>query len=115
VVFSLLAITFSSCYYDVEEELYATIECDTQMITYSGDVLPILQSECYVCHNAASNFGNITLEGYNNLIKYVNTGQFLGAINHESGFSPMPKNKAQLISCNIEKIAMWISEGAPNN
>ena len=115
LIFLLISSFSASCYYDVEEELYPTLECQTQDVTYSNQVLSILQSNCYTCHSAAQNFGNITLEGYDNVLQYVNNGELLGAIKHEPGFSPMPKNQAQLLECDIEKIEKWVLEGAPNN
>ena len=116
-LFILLATVFSmqSCYYDVEEELYGTTECTTGNVTYSGEVLTIIKNNCYRCHDAANNFGNVTLEGYSNLKIYVDSGQLLGAIKWETGFSQMPKNSPQLIMCDIEKIETWVAQGAPDN
>ena len=112
----ILIISLStSCYYDVEEELYPSLECQTENITYSNQVLSIIEEACYKCHDAARNFGNITLEGYSELKKYVDNGQLLGAIRHDAGYSPMPKNEAQLLECDIEKIEAWVNVGAPNN
>lgn len=110
-----LGVSMQACYYDVEEEIYPTLECSTENITYSGEVLTIIKNKCYKCHDAASNNGNITLEGYSNLKKYVDSGQLLGAIQHKPGFSPMPKNEAQLVECDISKIETWVNQGAPQN
>ena len=117
IVFSLLIalLAFSSCYYDVEEEIYPTTECETTGVTYSAVVLPIIDRNCYACHDAANNFGGITLEGYDLLKRFVDDGSLLGGIRHESGFSPMPKNRAQLLDCEIAKIEAWINEGALDN
>ena len=111
----LLMIVCSSCYYDVEEELYLSIECSTTDMSYQNDILPIISNNCFNCHNAASNFGGVTLEGFSTLKTYVDNGQLLGVIKHESGFSPMPKNSPKLLECEIEKIDAWINSGAPNN
>lgn len=112
----LFIFSFSvGCYYDVEEELYPTLECQTEEVTYSNEVVSIIEKACFKCHDAANNFANITLEGYDNLKKYVDNGQLLGAIRHDVGFSPMPKNEAQLLECDIEKIEAWIAKGALNN
>ena len=108
-------ILFTSCYYDSEEDLYPMLGCDTTNVTYSATVLPILQQNCYVCHSAAANNGNITLEGYTNLKRFVDNGQFLGAIKHLPGFSAMPQNAPKLLECNIEKIEVWVNDGAPDN
>lgn len=105
----------TSCYYDVEEEIYPTLECVTENVNYSDEVLSIISTNCYSCHNAASNFGNVTLEGYSALKTYVDDGRLLGVIRHESGFSPMPKNQPQLVECDIAKIEAWVAAGAPNN
>jgi len=113
----LLAIVMlsSGCYYDVEEELYPTIECQTDEMSYLDDILPILEAECFVCHSAAANFGNITLEGYSETKKHVDSGGLLGTVRHDSGYSPMPKNQAMLLECEIEKIEAWIQDGAMDN
>lgn len=113
VVIGLISI--SSCYYDVEEEIYPTIDCLTDDMSYVNDILPIISDNCFRCHDAANNFGNITLEGYDLLKSRVDNGQLLGAIKHEEGFSPMPQNATKLLDCNIEKIEAWINNGAPNN
>lgn len=111
-----LALLFTGCYYDVEEELYPSIDCDTEQMSYANDILPIIQDNCYQCHRQNGNQGaGIVLEGYTNLAVYVESGQLLGVVKHQSGFSPMPKNAPQLPSCNIEKIEAWIMAGAENN
>ncbi|MCB0621632.1 MAG: hypothetical protein KDC43_27785 [Saprospiraceae bacterium] len=104
-----------SCYYDNEEELYPFVECDTTAVTYTETVLPVLENNCYVCHSAAANLGGITLEGYQNLLTYVNSGRFLGAIRRQEGFSPMPQNASQLPDCTLDQIEAWINLGAPEN
>jgi len=116
-LFLILGLTWltTACYYDVEEELYPTLECSTDNINYSEEVLAIISTNCYSCHNAASNFGNITLEGYAALKARVDNGQLLKVIRHESGVSPMPQNQPQLVACDIAKIEAWVAAGAPNN
>lgn len=104
-----------ACYYDVEEELYVDTGCDTDNVTYTETILPILEANCYSCHSESLNTGNVTLEGYSKLKVTVDSGRFLGAIRHESGFAPMPENQPQLASCTIEKIEAWVAAGAPNN
>jgi hypothetical protein len=110
-----LMLSLPACYYDVEEEIYPILECDTQNVSYSGVVLNIISNNCYSCHDANSNFGNVTLEGYTALKTYVDNGKLLGVIRHEAGFSPMPQNQPQLVECNIAKIEAWIDAGAPDN
>ena len=107
------ALLLGSCYYDVEEELYPTLECNTVNVTYSAVVEPIIKAKCYKCHSAAINSGNITLEGYAQLKVFAADGSLLGAIKHSPGYSPMPKNEAQMVECDIAKVEAWVAAGAP--
>jgi hypothetical protein len=111
----VLAISFfGSCYYNNAEDLLGTANCDTTNVTYSITVNKILTDYCTSCHSDASLQGGITLEGYDNVKKYVDNGSLIGSIN-QVGFSPMPKGSAKLSDCDISKIQKWISDGAPNN
>lgn len=108
-------LLIAGCYYDVEEEIYPRTGCQTEDLSYTRDIAPLLQRQCLDCHRASANFGNVTLEGYDNVLRYVESGQLLGVIRHEPGFSPMPKDRPQLVACEIEKIETWIADGAPDN
>lgn len=103
------------CYYDTEEDLYPTLNCNTTSVSFSSDVQPILNNNCIVCHSAAANLGNITLEGHSAVLKYVNDGTLLGSIKHLSGYSAMPQGASKMNACNIAKIESWINAGSPNN
>lgn len=112
----MLLMTEFSCAYNVEDELYPPVICDTISVTYSGSVLPIVEKNCYMCHsNENVNVSEILLEGYSNIIVKVNDGKLLAAIRHETGAPPMPKDRPQLDKCDILKIEKWIAEGAPDN
>ena len=113
--FAVLAMVFTSCYYDVAEVLYPPTNCVTDNMSYASDIAPILQTNCYVCHSETANNGNVTLEGHANVINYVNSGQLMGAIKHQPGFTAMPQNSTPLSSCEISKIEQWIVQGAQNN
>ena len=108
-------VVVSGCYYDSEERLYPSTECVTANISLQTNIVPILQRNCYSCHSAAVNNGNITLEGYSELIKHVNSGKLLGVINHNPGFKEMPRNAPKMASCEIAKIEQWVADGAKNN
>lgn len=111
----LLMIIFTQCYYDKEDILYGEEMCLTENMSYTNDIVPILETHCLTCHNQGSNFGNVTLEGHSNLQIFANNGRLLGAITHMEGFSPMPQGNPQLSSCQIEKISAWITQGTLNN
>lgn len=113
LIFAVLAI--SSCYYDSEEDLYPADACNADNISFQNDIQPILLANCLVCHSAAANLGNVNMEGYTAVLKYVNNGSFLGSVQHGSGFSPMPKSAPKMDACRISKIQSWIQAGSPNN
>ena len=116
-VFSSLLL-LSACYYDIEEELYPEPEgttCDTDNVSFSATVVPILQSNCYACHAADIALGGIILEGHSEVLKVANDGRLFGVIAHELGFSPMPQGAPQLLECEIDKIGAWIDSGALDN
>ena len=108
-----------SCQYDNEEDLYIDLPtCDTVNVIYSKSVKPILSGSCYSCHavsNAPTLGSGIDLETYTELMVQIDNGRLLGAINHASGFSPMPKAEAKLDDCSIDIIEEWINQGAVND
>lgn len=110
----------TGCYYDKEEELYPPQNCDTSNVTYSLTIAPIISNRCFACHSNANaqNFGGgISFEGHVNIAAYLTTSanNFIGAINHFNGFSPMPPASPKLTPCNINQIEKWIADGFPNN
>ncbi len=116
IKFLLMGMVFmSSCYYDAAETLYPATDCVTANMSYKTNILPILQFNCYVCHSADVNSGNVNLEGYNQVLLSVNNGKLLGSIKHASGFKDMPQNAPKLVACEIAKVEQWITDGAPNN
>lgn len=118
LIFMICGLFIFSCYYDNEEELYEDNICNTENISYSNDIIPILNRNCQLCHSAttANTLGaGFNLEGYDNLKIHVASGALLGSVKHEAGWSPMPKGAGKIPNCDIEKIQSWINNGSPNN
>ena len=87
-------------------------ECITENVTYSDDIESIL-SGCTAssCHGSGSSVGS--LDGYEDAKTFAGFGRILGALRHEPGFSPMPKNRDKLDDCSIAKVEAWIEAGFP--
>lgn len=117
LVLSLFVFGFSSCLSDVEEDLIPedVITCNTDNVTFSGDVLPLIQANCYQCHDAASSTAGVNLEGYDQIKASAISGKLIGVIDHQPGFPQMPRNSAKLPLCDIESIKKWIDDGTPQN
>ncbi|RMG16056.1 MAG: hypothetical protein D6730_25595 [Bacteroidetes bacterium] len=127
-IYGLLAafsvvLSLSACVYNNEEELYPQTNppadtCGITSVSYSRDVVPILQNNCYSCHSSANAPGlgsGIVLEGYANAKTLADNGRLKGAIEWEAGFSRMPRGGAQLPECLRKTITTWIANGSPNN
>jgi hypothetical protein len=113
ILATIISLSVPSCYYDNEQELYGTTTCDTTAVSYANDIVPILENNCYGCHdNGNFSISNAQFDNYNLLKTYATGGGLIGRINDVS--SPMPP--AQLMDeCNRNIIKAWVEAGAPNN
>jgi hypothetical protein len=106
----------SSCYYDKSELVYPPNNnpCDTSDVSYQNDIVNILSTNCYACHGGdASSGSGIKLDSYNN-VKMMSLA-IVPVIQHDPGFTQMPKGGSKLSDCNIAKIRTWVRNGSPNN
>lgn len=111
----IVLVSATGCYYDKEEKLYPQTVCDTATITYSSSVVPILLSNCTVCHGGNTPSAGIKLDTYAGVKVQADNGRLWGAVSQATSFSPMPKNGAKLNTCNLTKIKKWLDAGALNN
>ena len=103
-----------SCQNLNEEDLFGA-QCDTVNVSYSADIEAILQGRCLHCHYDNSPITPFSLQGYDNVLIRVNTGQLEAAVNHRAGSPQMPKDGPKLPECELSRINKWIREGAANN
>ena len=118
ITFFLLTVgLFSSCYYDVESELYPNKPaCDTLNVTYKLTIKPILErNNCLNCHNTGLNSGGVNLDNYSSLAPTIASGKLLSSVNHDGKASKMPQGGAKIPDCDLKKIEIWIKNGAPDN
>jgi len=112
-------ISVISCSKQSEDRLQAVTPtpCDTTSVSYSTDIVPILQNNCYSCHGNGNTAGSggILLDGYTNLNKWAGNGYLVGNVTHAPGYVPMPYGLPALPSCEINKIVAWVHQGALNN
>lgn len=115
--FVLVAVLMTSCTYHNEEEYFGanTNSCDTINMSFTTNILPVLENNCFACHNSTDRSGGITLDQYNGVKSAAESGRLLGAIKHEMNFSNMPKSAAKLDDCTINQIEAWINQGTPDN
>jgi hypothetical protein len=94
--------------------------CDTTIVGYTKDILPILQQFCYSCHgngNTAFSDG-INLEGsdsgYMEVSGWAKGGFVVGNVTYAPGYIGMPYGKPRLDDCEVNKIIAWVNRQFPH-
>jgi hypothetical protein len=82
-------------------------------VSYTSDIVPVLQTNCYSCHSTSDNSSGILLDNYNSLRYYAENGYLYGVISHAGGYRPMPDDGGKISDCNIALIKKWIDTGTP--
>ena len=99
---------------DSKKENLLDPECNTPSpVNFGTTIAPVIQSNCFSCHNNSFKLGNVSLEGIANVRNVAASGKLLGVITHAPGFAKMPKGGAKLDACTIQAIEKWIADGTP--
>jgi hypothetical protein len=84
---------------------------DTNRLTYSAFVAPLLQNYCLPCH-ASPGSGGINLDNLNDVKAQAQSGDLLSVIiGGAQQITMPPPPKKQLDSCEIKVIDLWIQSG----
>ena len=113
-VVMLGSVLLSSCYYDIEEDLYPE-GCETaQVVSFEANVQPIVDLNCAVsgCHVDGGEAPGV-LSSYAGVKDFVNSGDFESRV-FNSPDDPMPPS-GELGECDQELILRWINQGALDN
>jgi len=112
IVYIVIAIVLTGCYKDNEETLYGEVTCDTTSVSFSNDILPIIEMNCTVtgCHVAGGRAPGI-YENYNQIKAKVDDGKFKDRVLVQQDMPP----GTPLTECQILYITKWLNDGAPNN
>ncbi|THU39568.1 hypothetical protein FAM09_13780 [Niastella caeni] len=89
--------------------------CDTTVFTFSGAVMPLMNTYCKGCHNPASLGGGVDLSTYAGVKASAASGRLPGSIKQATGYKPMPQGGNKLSDCQIQQVEKWIQAGTPNN
>ncbi|MCB0524416.1 MAG: hypothetical protein R3A50_14275 [Saprospiraceae bacterium] len=112
VILVAISFTQTSCYYDNEQDLYGTGNCDTSLVSYNTDIKPIIDANCISCHAPGGEEENSPLLTYDDLKKYTGNNDMVDRVNGTSSLMP-PSGKMN--SCNVSLITAWVNQGALNN
>lgn len=107
----LLSVGLMQC----KKEDIQVYDCTGVAPTYNSTVKAILDASCASagCHNAASKAKGIDLSSYAQAKNTIAKDNFLGAIQHKSGYDAMPKGSAKLDDATIRILSCWVQNGLP--
>lgn len=110
-----IVLYLAGCSKDSADKLSGGTNCDTVNVSYSTQVVDILQNNCYSCHSTATPPTGIRLDTYANLKVFVDNGFLVDAVTQNGLVTPMPYGLPKLPSCEVNTIVAWVNQGAPNN
>jgi uncharacterized membrane protein len=91
-------------------------------VSFSKDVLPILQKRCVKCHGGEKTEEGLVLKTYADVIAGSSNGPVITPGDVADSFlikqittGKMPKNEPRLLPAEIRTISAWVASGAPNN
>jgi len=98
-----------------KEDTPDTVDCTGLTPTYTSDIKTILDASCAKsgCHDATSMANNINLSTYTSARNVSQGNRFLGAVQHKSGFMPMPQDGPKLSQDKIDLLTCWVQNGSP--
>ena len=110
--------------------LFVAAGCAEKQVSFSKDVMPILEKNCLGCHKAGGTgyiASGLSMESYDNLMKGTKFGPVITPgysfsstlqilVEHKADSSiNMPRDLPRLSQDNIELLGKWINQGAKNN
>jgi mono/diheme cytochrome c family protein len=90
----------------------AQTACDTMQVRYTSHIAKIMNNYCVGCHNNTLASGNVRLNDFASVRSQAINGRLLGAVEHRSGFVPMPQGGNKLSACDIRKLQIWVAAGS---
>lgn len=110
-----LVFYLAGCAKESADKLSGSATCDTTHVSYSTQIVDILQNNCYSCHSGATPPTGIRLDTYANLKVFADNGFLVSAVTHDGVVTPMPYGLPKLPACEVNTIVAWVNQGAPNN
>jgi hypothetical protein len=90
--------------------------CDTSNVSYSTQVVAVLENNCYTCHKGAGASSGVDFSSYDAFKGWAGSTPYLiGDITHTPGYTPMPYGLPKLSDCDVNTILAWIHQGMQNN
>jgi hypothetical protein len=119
VIVGSFVLYLSGCGKENAEQSGGGAGCDTTNVSYSRQILPIVEQNCYVCHQGPGASSGIDFSKYSALHGWAQSGFLVGDVTHAGDpgdpFTPMPYGLPMLPECEVNIIVAWVHQGSPNN
>lgn len=109
LIFSSCSIALFSC---AREKVIPTEPQCNASISFSNDVVPIIQAKCIGCHDQGNASGGYDFSTYTSISANANAILYSMKAN---GYQLMPIGGPALPDSTIQKIACWIEQGKQDN
>ena len=119
-VLTFLIVGFSIQKNTIETNAIYSSQCDTSVVYFKQQIMPILQAKCVSCHNVQKAKEGIMLDNFDNIKKTIRVQNSFGIIKNELESvlrtNHMPPGKHEKLS-EVEKklVYKWIQQGMQNN
>lgn len=88
---------------------------ELEVVSFAGDILPLLDTHCNACHSASGGSG-LNLTAYDDVAESALEGSLIERLKlPESNIQLMPQGGPPLPECDIALFEAWANNGAPNN
>lgn len=115
-IFILLSLTtcvviLSNC----KKEEIDTVDCSGTTPTYTANIKSIMDRDCAGsgCHSSSAKRSGYDLSSYAGVSTAAKSKAFLGAIQHKSGYSKMPKGASKLSDADVKTVTCWVQNNMP--
>ena len=118
LVFTIAGFTIQKK--SIENSAIYVSPCDTSVVYFKEQIMPIMQAKCVSCHNTLKAKEGINVDSYDNIIKTIRVKNSAGIQKNElesvikTDF--MPPGKHEKLTLTEKKLVYkWIQQGMQNN
>jgi hypothetical protein len=106
----MLCIFVMACASDNEEDLFGEANCGEEEVSLSDDIQPIINANCAIpgCHSGNQSPNLSSAQGI------IGNAARIRAVT-QGGIMPPANSGRSLSDEQIQAIACWVDNGAPNN
>lgn len=109
IFYSFCSVVLFSC---TREKVTPIDEQCNTTISFSNEVMPIIQANCISCHDQGNASGGYDFSTYTSIS--ANSNAIIGSV-QANGYQLMPIGGPALPDSLIQKISCWISQGKKDN